>query len=784
MSSKPSSSKETMALRPLPPPEPPENLALPLQGGKIIFFTVNTLFDHDRATGCGLLKCKQLSQALRDKPIDELKRGYHKAMAVAYSQLLQAQVNVPPPGGSHQTSIDKVSMIFHQLGLDPPSESERRLIGREFAAEFSRNRYEVRDASWCLAQLKQLEYALVVVDDAVDWDVVKDLNVWHYIDALITYGEATVRKPDARVFRKALDICRVHPMQAIIVGASLEDDIVGILKVGAEPIWHSPRHHSVVVDLKGTRVLVVRSLRELVAEIHGRPNNQDLVEYQKQQQLAVPAPAVHPPMIYAPQNRGYMDERNGGPSGQYAHEGPSQPRHPGPKPSYMDDGHAYQPLTPLSESGSSDESRRSHRLPRISEHGRSSRDYKRDVRPVPPSSCVPSKRRRDGSVYQGPSLPTTPEIPPRHGQGYLSNSELGDFNGSARGSSHGASTQERRPPSPTPATELGRGRDHRSPEIYSTSHEPVHRRPPSPPRWLPPIRLYPPTEDYGISRPPDTRYYDQDARYQNQQRSWHSGRHCEISDRTYHSRDHYQARPASLYQSIHEPRSRTMSQQIGPSPGVSYGPERDGYARRAASVSDFNHHMPWEPRNAGPSGERTQERRDALHPPCPEERSVGPYRRQVIDLTSASRNAEPSNPARLFASAGVMQDHPYSPRSPVLWNRALAERQAQARPEAVERYEAGPSSQQPSSYTTEEAVACDRSQAVMPPSRFTSSEARPTLRDSGSQTDFPDHRAARSSGQHHIAAPDQGELRVFAQGALDLGRASPRVSSSSKDFNE
>ncbi|KAK2671675.1 HAD superfamily [Fusarium oxysporum f. sp. vasinfectum] len=772
MSSQPSSSKEAMAVNPLPPPKPPENLALHLQGGKVIFFTLNTLFDRDHATERGLEKCRQLNPDLRNKPMEELKRGYHAAMTAAYRQLLRRQIHGSGPRGFHpnsnpQGSIDKVGMLFQQLDLDLPPATA---TGSKSAALLG---------IW--GELKQLEYAIVVIDDVVEWDVVKDLNFWHYIDALITPADPTVRKPDARVFQKALDVCRVSPKNAVIVGASLDDDIVGIMEVDAEPILYKPSHNYALVEVKGTRVLVVRTMAELVSEIKSRPEKRGLVQYQQQQQL-LPVPA-HPPMVYAPQDQGFQHDRNGGPSGQYSHRGPSQSQHPSsdPKAGYLD-RHVNQPRErsrpspPLSEPKSSDETPRSHGLPKVQDRDRSIRDFERDVRPAPPVNRMPSKRRRNESVVQGTSLPTTPQVPPRQDQGYLNYAAMGEYNCPARGSFHGASTQGRRPPSPKPAAVFGSTNDHRSPGIHSTSHPPMYRpRSPSPPRWLPRITPYPLTEDYGISSP-------HDAGYQDQQRSWHSGRDYEVSGRTYPTRDQYQSGTASPYQSSYEPRSRTLSQQIGPSPGVFDGPWRDESARRTASMSEGDVHRPWETRNAGSSSERTRERPDERRLPRPEERSVHPYRREVIDLTSVSRNAQPSDPAHAFTAVGsFVPYHPFHLLSHGYSNGTHLEPRGTIRPQAAEQHEAGPFNEQASSSRNEETVAHGGRRAEMSLSRIMCSEVRPTLQCSGSQTQFRDDSFPGPSGHNRSTVPD---LSGFAQSALDLSRETPRVDSSFKDVDE
>ncbi|WKT49362.1 hypothetical protein QSH57_014292 [Fusarium oxysporum f. sp. vasinfectum] len=634
MSSQPSSSKKAMAVNPLPPPKPPEDLALHLQGGKVIFFTLNTLFDRDHATERGLEKCRQLNQDLRKRTHGRTQTGLPCCHVCGLPR-------APPPPDPW-------------LDLNLPPASERQLIGLEFAGEFSRNRFEVRGASRYLGELKQLKYAIVVVDDVVEWDVIQQCA-----------------SQTLACFKRPWMYAESLPKNAVIVGASLDDDIVGIMEVDAEPVLYKPSHNYALVEVKGTRVLVVHTMAELVSELKSRPEKRGLVQYQ-QQLLPVPA---HPPMVYAPQDQGFQHHRNGGPSGQYSHRGPSQSQHPSsdPKAGYLD-RHVNQPRErsrpspPLSEPESSDETPRSHGLPKVQDHDRPIRDFERDVRPAPPVNRVPSKRRRDESVAQGTSLPTTLQVAPRHDQEYLNYAAMGEYNCPARGSFH----------------------------------------------------------------------------------------------------DQYQAGTASPYQTSHEPRSRTLSQQIGPSPGVFNGPWRDGSARRTASMSEGDAQRPWETRNAGPSSERTRERPDERRLPRPEERSVHPYRREVIDLTSLSRNTQPSDPAHAFTAAGpFVPYHPFRLPSHGYSNGTHLEPRGTIRPQAAEQHEAGPSNQQPSSSRNEETVARDGCRAEMSLSRIMYSEVRPTLQCSGSQTQFLDDSSPGPSGHNRSTVPD---LSGFAQGALDLGR--------------
>lgn len=199
-------------------------------------------------------------------------------------------------------------------------------------------------------------------------------------------------------------------------------------------------------------------------------------------------------------------------------------------------------------------------------------------------------------------------------------------------------------------------------------------------------------------------------------------------------------------------------------------------------MSEGDAQRPWETRNAGPSSERTRERADERQLPRPEERSMHPYRREVIDLTSVGRNAQPSDPAHAFTTAGpFVPYHPFRLPSHGYSNGTHLEPRGTIRPQAAEQHEAGPSNQQPSLSRNEETGARGGRRAEMSLSRIMCSEVRPTLQCSGSQTQLLGDSSTGPSGHNRSTVPD---LSGFAQSALDLDRETPRVDSSSKDVSK
>jgi putative hydrolase of the HAD superfamily len=90
-----------------------------------------------------------------------------------------------------------------------------------------------------LDQLRS-HYRLGVVSDAQSAYAVPELRavgLLKYFNAIIVSGDYGYRKPDPRLFQKALDALQVRPEQAIFVGNDSYHDIFGAQQVGMKAIF-------------------------------------------------------------------------------------------------------------------------------------------------------------------------------------------------------------------------------------------------------------------------------------------------------------------------------------------------------------------------------------------------------------------------------------------------------------------------------------------------------------------------------------------------------------------
>ncbi len=85
-------------------------------------------------------------------------------------------------------------------------------------------------------------YSMAVVSDAQSAYAVPELyavGLLDYFNPIIVSGDYGYRKPDPRLFQKALDALEVRPEQAIYIGNDLYHDIFGAQQMGMKAIFVS-----------------------------------------------------------------------------------------------------------------------------------------------------------------------------------------------------------------------------------------------------------------------------------------------------------------------------------------------------------------------------------------------------------------------------------------------------------------------------------------------------------------------------------------------------------------
>jgi HAD superfamily hydrolase (TIGR01549 family) len=101
------------------------------------------------------------------------------------------------------------------------------------------------DAIPCLESLKAEGYHLGIISNAADSQDVNQLlqkgKIAPYFEQVIISAEFGLRKPHPKIFHKALSFWKAQPEEAVMIGDTLNADIIGAQNVNMSAVWITRR---------------------------------------------------------------------------------------------------------------------------------------------------------------------------------------------------------------------------------------------------------------------------------------------------------------------------------------------------------------------------------------------------------------------------------------------------------------------------------------------------------------------------------------------------------------
>jgi len=120
----------------------------------------------------------------------------------------------------------------------------RRALGSMYAVA-ERNWYVEEDAISTLASLREDGYHLGLISNTSDDNNVQALvdqcGFRPFFDLILTSAGCGYRKPHPRIFQLALNHFDIQPAEAVMIGDTLEADILGANRLGIYSIWITRR---------------------------------------------------------------------------------------------------------------------------------------------------------------------------------------------------------------------------------------------------------------------------------------------------------------------------------------------------------------------------------------------------------------------------------------------------------------------------------------------------------------------------------------------------------------
>jgi HAD superfamily hydrolase (TIGR01549 family) len=200
---------------------------------KVVFFDIDdTLYDHSYHVASAITVIQKEYLILQSYPTDYLIELSHTLLEEVHLQLLDGKI-----------SLEESRKIRWQRFLQKCGDPESELHAMEVANAYSRAYYQaerVTPGTIELLEALRKHFTLGMISNNLFDEQLKKvhrLGIAKYFDFFAISEEVGYAKPHPKIFKIALERAGVESHEAILIGDSWENDIVGARNAGIFPIW-------------------------------------------------------------------------------------------------------------------------------------------------------------------------------------------------------------------------------------------------------------------------------------------------------------------------------------------------------------------------------------------------------------------------------------------------------------------------------------------------------------------------------------------------------------------
>jgi len=192
----------------------------------------DTLVDHQHALRTALRVLHDADPRLHSLGFDFLLAEWQRVLEAMHDDVALGRIPV------HESRIIRYRH-FYDLAGAPVDHAEAEGIAASHIQTYMGNRRIVPGAVALMALVRQHARTAVITNNTVieQDEKLETFGLWPHVDALIPSEECGVAKPDPAIFRSALERLGVHAHEAVMVGDSWANDVVGATSVGMRAIW-------------------------------------------------------------------------------------------------------------------------------------------------------------------------------------------------------------------------------------------------------------------------------------------------------------------------------------------------------------------------------------------------------------------------------------------------------------------------------------------------------------------------------------------------------------------
>jgi HAD superfamily hydrolase (TIGR01549 family) len=192
----------------------------------------DTLVDHHHAMRTALRVLHDTDPRLQALEFDFLLAEWQRVLEAMHDDVALGRISIP------ESRIIRYCH-FYDLAGAPVDRAEAEGIAANYVQTYMDSRRIVPGAVALMEIVRQHARTAVVTNNTVieQDEKLATFGLWPHVDALITSEECGVTKPDPAIFRSALERLGVEAHEAVMVGDSWANDIVGAANIGMRAIW-------------------------------------------------------------------------------------------------------------------------------------------------------------------------------------------------------------------------------------------------------------------------------------------------------------------------------------------------------------------------------------------------------------------------------------------------------------------------------------------------------------------------------------------------------------------
>jgi HAD superfamily hydrolase (TIGR01662 family) len=198
----------------------------------VLFDMDDTLFDHRHSSRRGLMAMQQRYPCFQQATIDELEQAYMLLLEEVHLQVLLGEMNLD------QARTVRMERLFAQFD-EKSSRATVEEATRMFRETYQASRQIVPGTIALLEALRpHVKIGIVTNNILVEQqEKLRYLGLEAHVDALVVSEEVGIVKPEAGIFRVALERLQCSAEETVMIGDAWQNDIIGARAAGIRAIW-------------------------------------------------------------------------------------------------------------------------------------------------------------------------------------------------------------------------------------------------------------------------------------------------------------------------------------------------------------------------------------------------------------------------------------------------------------------------------------------------------------------------------------------------------------------